>query len=77
MGKQCPLTYILYLLSPVRQITVLVGNVKKGEKSFLLFKFSQMERAAMLNNGQKVGGEFRLLVCADTGARTPLGVRQY
>ena len=23
------------------------------------------------------GGEFRVLACADTGARTPLGVRQY
>jgi hypothetical protein len=27
--------------------------------------------------GLKGGREFRVLACADTGARTPLGVRQY
>jgi hypothetical protein len=42
-------------------------------------KLSEMTRTFIkkLGEGVKRGGEFRVLACADTGVRTPLGVQQY
>jgi hypothetical protein len=52
-------------------------NKKWAELSEMVRTLIKKIRNCFLILGDLKGGGFRVLACADTGARTPLDVRQY